>query len=59
MIFDPGATQLPVQPALSVLLVDPIFYVFGPSAMVEAMRLALTDAGIDEDDVRSEEFYGY
>lgn len=37
----------------------PIFYVSGPPAMVEAMRNTLTDAGIDEDDVRSEEFYGY
>lgn len=37
----------------------PVFYVAGPPAMVEAMREALQDAGVDEDDVRSEEFYGY
>ncbi|AEB83148.1 FAD-dependent oxidoreductase [Alicycliphilus denitrificans] len=38
----------------------PIFYVSGPPALVEAMRGTLVDdAGVDEDDVRSEEFYGY
>lgn len=37
----------------------PIFYIAGPPAMVEAMRQVLAGAGIDEDDVRSEEFYGY
>ena len=37
----------------------PIFYLCGPPGMVEAMRNMLTEAGYDEDDVRSEEFYGY
>jgi ferredoxin-NADP reductase len=36
-----------------------VFYVSGPPGMVEAMRHTLEQAGIDEDDVRSEEFYGY
>ncbi|GCB05226.1 ferredoxin--NADP reductase [Ralstonia sp. SET104] len=40
-------------------LADPIFYVSGPPAMVEAMRQTLVAAGMDEDNVRSEEFYGY
>jgi ferredoxin-NADP reductase len=40
-------------------LPEPVFYVVGPPAMVEAMRATLADAGIDEDDVRSEDFYGY
>ncbi|MEX8193425.1 ferredoxin--NADP reductase [Comamonas guangdongensis] len=40
-------------------LAEPIFYVAGPPAMVAAMRQILLAAGIDEDDVRSEEFYGY
>lgn len=40
-------------------LADPIFYVAGPPALVEAMRNTLVDAGVDEDDVRSEEFFGY
>ena len=40
-------------------LAAPIAYVAGPPAMVEAMRAALAGAGIDEDDVRSEDFFGY
>lgn len=38
---------------------DPIFYLAGPPAMVEAMQRTLSDAGMDEDDIRSEEFHGY
>ena len=37
----------------------PIFYVAGPPGMVEAMRQTLNGAGIDDDDIRSEAFYGY
>ncbi len=37
----------------------PIAYVAGPPAMVAAARQVLADAGIDEDDVRSEDFFGY
>lgn len=37
----------------------PVFYIAGPPGMVEAARQALAGAGIDEDDVRSEEFHGY
>lgn len=40
-------------------LPSPVFYVSGPPGLVEAMRGTLEQAGIDEDDVRSEEFYGY
>lgn len=40
-------------------LAEPVFYVSGPPAMVAAMRRELIDAGIDEDQVRSEEFHGY
>ena len=40
-------------------LPDPIFYVAGPPAMVEAIRRTLAEAGIDEDDIRSEDFVGY
>lgn len=40
-------------------LTDPIFYISGPPPMVAAMRETLEDAGVDEDNVRSEEFYGY
>lgn len=37
----------------------PVFYVSGPPPMVAALRDTLEAAGIDEDDVRSEAFYGY
>lgn len=37
----------------------PIFYVSGPPGLVQAMRQTLVQAGVDEDDVRSEEFFGY
>lgn len=37
----------------------PIYYLAGPPMMVEAMRRTLSGAGIDDDDVRSEEFFGY
>jgi ferredoxin-NADP reductase len=40
-------------------LPDPVFYVAGPPAMVEAIRKTLAQAGVDDDDIRSEDFYGY
>lgn len=40
-------------------LPQPVYYVVGPPAMVEAMRTTLAQAGVEEDDVRSEDFYGY
>jgi ferredoxin-NADP reductase len=40
-------------------LQGPIYYVAGPPAMVGAMREMLTNAGVDEDDIRTEEFGGY
>lgn len=37
----------------------PIFYIAGPPEMVDAMHRMLLEAGVDPDDVRSEEFAGY
>jgi len=37
----------------------PIYYVAGPPAMVGSLRDALERAGVDGDDIRSEEFHGY
>ena len=37
----------------------PECYVAGPPAMVAAARTALAAAGIDEDDIHGEEFFGY
>jgi len=37
----------------------PIYYVAGPPTMVAAARGTLNDVGVDEDDIRTEEFAGY
>ncbi len=37
----------------------PIYYIAGPPAMVAGMRKMLVASGIDEDDVRTDEFAGY
>jgi ferredoxin-NADP reductase len=37
----------------------PLYYIAGPPAMVSAMSGMLADAGVDEDDIRTEEFAGY
>ena len=37
----------------------PIYYVAGPASMVTAMRKTLNDAGVDDDNIRTEEFSGY
>jgi ferredoxin-NADP reductase len=38
---------------------DPIYYIAGPAAMVQGMRAMLVASGVDEDDIRTEEFTGY
>ncbi len=40
-------------------LSGPIYYAAGPPAMVAAMKDMLVKAGVDEDDVRAEDFQGY
>jgi len=40
-------------------LQGPIYYVAGPPGMVGSLRDVLLTAGVDEDDIRSEEFSGY
>ncbi|WP_207345074.1 FAD-dependent oxidoreductase [Arthrobacter sp. E3] len=37
----------------------PIYYLCGPAGMVTAMRSLLNGAGVDDDDIRTEEFTGY
>ena len=37
----------------------PIYYIAGPPAMVTGVRKMLVAAGVDEDDIRTEEFAGY
>jgi len=37
----------------------PIYYVAGPASMVTALRKTLNEAGVDDDNIRTEEFSGY
>lgn len=57
-----GATGYITQELLKNAIGDlsrPIYYIVGPLAMVQAMRKILSSAGIDEDNIRTEEFSGY
>jgi ferredoxin-NADP reductase len=38
---------------------SPVYYITGPPAMVNAMHLMLADSGVDDDNIRIEEFAGY
>jgi ferredoxin-NADP reductase len=38
---------------------DPIYYMAGPPTMVAGLHTMLNQAGIDDDDIRTEEFTGY
>ena len=40
-------------------LQSPVYYITGPPAMVKAMHTMLSDAGVDDDNIRIEEFAGY
>ena len=58
----PGETHVIGETLLKRIaseLLAPIYYLAGPPAMVDAMRQTLNLAGVDDDDVRSETFYGY
>ena len=37
----------------------PIYYIAGPPQMVVGIRSVLTNSGVDDDDIRTEEFAGY
>lgn len=40
-------------------LTTPIYYLSGPASMVKAMRQILTEAQVNEDNIRTEEYSGY
>ncbi|MHB8756373.1 MAG: FAD-dependent oxidoreductase [Candidatus Acidiferrales bacterium] len=57
-----GKTGLVDKAMLSETIGDlsaPIYYIAGPGGMLNAMRKMLLDAGVNEDDIRAEEFAGY
>ena len=54
-----GLIDAALLKSVTVDLPTPIYYVAGPPALVEAMRQMLNGADVDDDDIRSEDFYGY
>ncbi len=54
-----GPIDAPLIKRAATGLQAPIYYVAGPPGLVQAMRVALKGAGFDDDDIRSEDFYGY
>jgi ferredoxin-NADP reductase len=38
---------------------DAIYYLTGPPGMIQGLRTMLVDSGVNEDDIRTEEFTGY
>ena len=57
-----GETGLINQEMLARHLKDaksPIYYIAGPPAMVKGLHQMLNKAGVDDDDIRAEEFAGY
>jgi ferredoxin-NADP reductase len=52
--IDANLMATPLQDA-----VDPIYFIAGPPGMVTALRGMLQGAGVDDDDIRTEEFPGY
>lgn len=60
--FWKGETGLINQEMLGRHLKDvtsPIYYIAGPPAMVKGLQEMLTKAGLNDDDIRAEEFAGY
>jgi ferredoxin-NADP reductase len=54
-----GPIDEPLLKRTAADLTRPIYYVAGPPAMAEALRLTLNDIGVADDAIRSEAFYGY
>jgi ferredoxin-NADP reductase len=54
-----GAIDEALLRKIGAELPDPIYYVAGPPAMVGALQATLERVGVDSDDIRSEEFFGY
>ncbi|HJP92877.1 MAG TPA: FAD-dependent oxidoreductase [Pyrinomonadaceae bacterium] len=57
-----GETGLINQELLARYLqnaVSPIYYIAGPAGMVKGLHTMLNEAGVDDDDIRTEEFVGY
>ena len=38
---------------------SPIYYIVGPPGMVKALHSMVNESGVDDDDIRTEDFSGY
>jgi ferredoxin-NADP reductase len=38
---------------------SPIYYIAGPPEMVKGLHMMINESGVDEGDIRTEEFSGY
>ena len=38
---------------------SPIYYIAGPPGMVKGLHMMINESGVDERDIRTEEFSGY
>jgi ferredoxin-NADP reductase len=57
-----GETGIITKAMLSKYINDltlPIYYIAGPRGMVAAMRKTLSESGVNDDNIRTEEFSGY
>lgn len=54
-----GEIDAPMLKGAVAELAAPIYYLVGPPGMVAAMHGTLNGIGVDDDDIRSEEFFGY
>ncbi len=58
----PGETGRITADMLSRFLngaLSPVYYLAGPPSMVSGLRAVLNSSGVDDDDIRAEEFAGY
>ena len=39
--------------------VSPVYYIAGPPEMVKGIHTMINEAGVDDDNIRAEEFAGY
>ncbi|MEO8468194.1 MAG: FAD-dependent oxidoreductase [Chloroflexota bacterium] len=54
-----GRIDAPMLESHLAGIVDAIYYLTGPPGMVSGLRAMLVESGVDEDDIRTEEFTGY
>jgi ferredoxin-NADP reductase len=54
-----GRIDADMLKSVGAALSRPVYYAAGAPGMVAAMRALLNDCGVDDDDIRSEDFHGY